>query len=94
MTKSKYSIVEANFSDQERIISLVNEAYWQQQQPFFIDVPALFTFAVSFRSTAKGSSVAFCSSDIAGAMPSSQTTTSDLFRPTEILTVKVNKALS
>ncbi len=26
-------------------------------------------------------------------MPSSQTTTSDLFRPTEILTVKVNKAL-
>ncbi len=53
---------------------------------------ALFTFAVSFRSTAKGSPVAFCSSDIAGAMPSSQTTTSDLFRPTEILTVKVNKA--
>lgn len=39
MTATRYKIVEARGSE-EKIISLVNEAYWAQQEPFFIDIPA------------------------------------------------------
>ena len=53
---------------------------------------ATFTFSVSFRSAARGSSGAFCSSAIAKAITSSQTTSSDPFRLTEILPEKVKMA--
>lgn len=33
-------ITEAHSSDQGKIIALVNEAYWHQQQAFFMDIPA------------------------------------------------------
>jgi GNAT superfamily N-acetyltransferase len=36
---TEYRIIEANLNDQEKIILLVNEAYWRQQQPFFLDIP-------------------------------------------------------
>lgn len=38
MTNSK--IVEPTSADQKKIISLVNEAYWREQQPYFIDTLA------------------------------------------------------
>ncbi len=53
---------------------------------------ALFTFSDSFRSVARESSGAFCSSAIAKAITSSQTAPSDPFLLPEILSEKVNKA--
>lgn len=40
MIHTKYKIVEASINDQEKIILLVNEAYWHQQKTFLIDIPA------------------------------------------------------
>lgn len=37
---AEYFIIEAHSNDQEKIISLVNDAYWRKQEPYFIDVPA------------------------------------------------------
>lgn len=54
---------------------------------------ALFTFSVSFRSPARGSSAVLFSSAIADAIPSSKITSSEPSRLTETLPEKVNKAI-
>jgi GNAT superfamily N-acetyltransferase len=74
LINTKYKIVEASVSDQKKIILLVNEAYWYQQQPFFFDIPAsherlnLAQLSKLMKDSTKKIFVLRCADDILGVI--------------------------